>query len=165
MNLVRRFAEVLVPALLVLATALLALEVSSYLQAYFLDTLIKVAIVVGLYVFIGNSGLLSFGQISFVAVAAWTPGVLTVPQASKPIAMPGLAHFLVTTNVGNITSLALAAVIGGAFAFAVGLPLMRLSCLAAENAAPSQHAFERAFEAEQAKNLADLIDRLSVLRA
>jgi len=131
MNLVRRFAEVLVPALLVLATALLALEVSSYLQAYFLDTLIKVAIVVGLYVFIGNSGVLSFGQISFVAVGAWTAGVLTVPRAAKPIAMPGLAHFLVTTNVGNITSLALAAVIGGAFAFAVGLPLMRLSGLAA----------------------------------
>src|SRR5881398_719183 len=131
MNLVRRFAEVLVPALLVLATALLALEVSSYLQAYFLDTLIKVAIVVGLYVFIGNSGVLSFGQISFVAVGAWTAGVLTVPKEQKLILMPGLAHFLVTTTVGNVASLALAAAVGGAFALAVGLPLMRLSGLAA----------------------------------
>src|SRR4051794_24707 len=131
MNLVRRLPEVLVPALLVLATALLGLAVSSYLEAYFVNTLIKVAIVVGLYVFIGNSGVLSFGQISFVAVGAWTAGVLTVPRADKPIAMPGLAHFLVTTNVGNIASLALAAAIGGAFAFAVGLPLMRLSGLAA----------------------------------
>ena len=131
MNLARRLPEVLVPALLVLATALLGLAVSSYLQVYFLDTLILVAIVVGLYVFIGNSGVLSFGQISFVSVGAWTAGVLTVPRAEKPIAMPGLAHFLVTTNVGNITSLALAAAIGGAFAFAVGLPLMRLSGLAA----------------------------------
>ena len=131
MSVARRLAEVLVPALLVLATALLGLAVSSYLEAYFLDTLIKVAIVVGLYVFIGNSGVLSFGQISFVAVGAWTAGVLTVPRDQKPIAMPGLAHFLVTTNVGNIASLALAAVIGGAFALAVGLPLMRLSGLAA----------------------------------
>jgi branched-chain amino acid transport system permease protein len=131
MSLVRRLFEVLVPALLVLATALLGLAVSSYLQAYFLDTLINVAIVVGLYVFIGNSGVLSFGQISFVAVGAWTAGVLTVPKAEKPIAMPGLAHFLVSTNVGNIASLALAAAIGGAFALAVGLPLMRLSGLAA----------------------------------
>src|SRR5262249_26337352 len=49
------------------------------------------------------------------------------PRASKPIAMPGLAHFLVATNVGNIASLALAAAIGGIFALAVGLPLMRLS--------------------------------------
>src|SRR5262249_55839029 len=131
MSVARRLPEVLVPALLVLATALLGLAVSSYLEAYFLDTLIKVAIVVGLYVFIGNSGVLSFGQVSFVAVGAWTAGVLTVPRPSKPIAMPGLAHFLVATNVGNIASLALAAAIGGIFALAVGLPLMRLSGLAA----------------------------------
>ena len=104
----------LVPALLVLATALLGLAVSSYLEAYFVNTLVKVAIVVGLYVFIGNSGVLSFGQISFVAVGAWTAGVLTVPKEQKPIAMPGLSHFLVTTNVGNIASLALAAAVGGA---------------------------------------------------
>jgi len=42
-----------------------------------------------------------------------------------------------------------------------GIDVMRLSCLTAEDAAPSQSAFERAFEAEQAKALADLIDRLS----
>src|SRR5262245_35710387 len=62
----RRIPELLAPAILVLATALLSFAVSSYLQAYFLDTLVKVAIVVALYVFIGNSGVLSFGTISFV---------------------------------------------------------------------------------------------------
>jgi branched-chain amino acid transport system permease protein len=131
MNIARRLPEFLVPALLVLATAWLGLAVSSYLQAYFIDTLIKVAIVVGLYVFIGNSGVISFGQISFVAVGAWTAGVLTVPEGQKLQVMPGLAHFLLKTNVGNVASLALAAVIGGVFALAVGLPLMRLSGLAA----------------------------------
>jgi branched-chain amino acid transport system permease protein len=127
----RRLPEVIAPALLVLATALLGLVVSSYLQAYFLDTLVMVAIVVALYVFIGNSGVVSFGHISFVAVGAWTAGVLTVPEGQKRIVMPGLSHFLVTTNVGNIASLALAAAVGGVFALAVGLPLMRLSGLAA----------------------------------
>jgi branched-chain amino acid transport system permease protein len=127
----RRLPEVLVPAALVLATALLGLEVSSYLQAYFLDTLIKVSIVVALYLFVGNSGVLSFGTISFVALGAWTAGVLTVPEDQKRITMPGLAHFLVTTNVGNYASLALAAAVGAAAALAAGLPLMRLSGLAA----------------------------------
>jgi branched-chain amino acid transport system permease protein len=131
MSFARRLPEVLVPALLVLATALLGLEVSSYLQAYFLDTLVKVAIVVALYVFIGNSGVLSFGTISFVAIGAWTAGVLTVPESQKRVTMPGLAHFLVTTNVDNIASLALAAGVGAVFALAVGLALMRLSGLAA----------------------------------
>jgi branched-chain amino acid transport system permease protein len=127
----RRVLELLAPVALVIGTALLGLEVSSYLQAYFLDTLVKVAIVVALYVFIGNSGVLSFGHVSFVALGAWTAGLLTIPEGQKRAVMPGLAHFLVTTNVGNVASLALAAVVGGAFALAVGLPLMRLSGLAA----------------------------------
>jgi branched-chain amino acid transport system permease protein len=131
MSQARRIPELLVPALLILATAWLGLEVSTYLQAYFLDTLVKVAIVVALYVFIGNSGVLSFGTISFVALGAWTAGVLTVPSEQKRFTMPGLAHFLVTTTVGNYVSLLLAAAVGGAFALAVGLPLMRLSGLAA----------------------------------
>ena len=131
MTWIRRGLELLAPAVLILGTALLGLEVSSYLQAYFLDTLVKVAIVVALYVFIGNSGVLSFGHVSFVALGAWTAGVLTVPEDQKRITIPGLAHFLLTTNVGNVASLALAAVVGGIFAFAVGLPLMRLSGLAA----------------------------------
>jgi branched-chain amino acid transport system permease protein len=127
----RRLLELLVPAGLVLATALLGLEVTSYLQAYFLDTLVKVAIVVALYVFIGNSGVLSFGHISFVALGAWTAGVLTVPETLKQLTMPGLAHFLMVTNVGNVASLALAAAVGLVAALAVGLPLMRLAGLAA----------------------------------
>jgi branched-chain amino acid transport system permease protein len=127
----RRAPELLAPALLVLATALLGLEVSSYLQAYFLDTLVKVAIVVALYVFIGNSGVLSFGHISFVALGAWTAGVLTMPEIQKRLVMQGLAHSLTVTNVGNVASLALAAAVGLVAAFAVGLPLMRLSGLAA----------------------------------
>ncbi|MFL5960196.1 MAG: branched-chain amino acid ABC transporter permease [Gaiellaceae bacterium] len=131
MNVVRRIPELLAPAVLILGTALLALEVSNYLQAYFLDTLVKVSIVVALYLFIGNSGVLSFGQISFVALGAWTAGVLTVPEEQKRVTMPGLVHFLVTTNVGNAVSLVLAAAVGAVAALVVGLPLMRLSGLAA----------------------------------
>jgi len=57
--------------------------------------------------------------------------VLSVPTAEKPAIMPNLAHFLRTTTVGNVPSLLLAALAGGVFALAVGLPLMRLSGLAA----------------------------------
>jgi branched-chain amino acid transport system permease protein len=131
MSMLRRSPELLVPALLVVGTALFALQVSTYLQAYFLDTLVKVAIVVALYVFIGNSGVLSFGHVSFVALGAWTAGVLTVPADQKSAIMPGLAHFLLRTNVGNVASLAIAAGVGAVAAFVVGLPLMRLSGLAA----------------------------------
>lgn len=119
------------PALLVVAAALLGNLVSISTQAYFTDTLVKVAIVVALYVFIGNSGVLSFGHVAFVALGAWTAGVLTVPVGEKPATMPSLAHFLLHAHVGNAASLLLAAVVGGVAALLVGVPLMRLSGLAA----------------------------------
>ena len=123
--------ELVGPAVLVIGVALLGGLVSASNASYFTDALVKVAIVVALYLFIGNSGVLSFGHISFVAVGAWTAGVLSVPVAEKPAIMPNLAHFLRDRTTGNLTSLLLAAVVGGICAFAVGLPLMRLSGLAA----------------------------------
>ena len=101
---VRRVPELLGPAALVLGAAFLGLGVSTSLQTYFLDTLVKVSIVVALYVFIGNSGVLSFGHVAFVALGVWTAGVLTVPESQKNAIMPGLAHFLLHTNVGNVAS-------------------------------------------------------------
>jgi branched-chain amino acid transport system permease protein len=126
-----RVEELLGPLALVVAAALLGTLVSISTQTYFTDTLVKVAIVVALYVFIGNSGVLSFGHISFVALGAWTAGVLTVPPSEKPAIMPNLAHFLLHRHVGNVTSLVLASLVGGVAAFLVGVPLMRLSGLAA----------------------------------
>jgi branched-chain amino acid transport system permease protein len=123
--------ELVGPALLVVAAAFLGTAVSISTQSYFTDALVKVAIVVALYVFIGNSGVLSFGHISFVAVGAWTAGVLSVPASEKPAIMPSLAHVLRDRTVGNVSSLALAAVVGGICALVVALPLMRLSGLAA----------------------------------
>jgi branched-chain amino acid transport system permease protein len=128
---VRRLPELLGPIALVLATALIGLVVSASLQTYFLDTLVKVSIVVALYVFIGNSGVLSFGHISFVALGVWTAGVLTVPESQKSAIMPGIAGFILHANIGNVPSLLFAVLVGMVFAFAVGLPLMRLSGLAA----------------------------------
>ena len=127
----RAVPKLAAPLLLVLAAALLGEAASSATQIYFLDALISVTIVVGLYIFIGNTGVLSFGHISFVALGAWTAGVLTVPSSEKPAIMPNLAGFLRHTTVGNVPSLVLAALVGGAFALVVGLPLMRLSGLSA----------------------------------
>ena len=123
--------EVLVPVVLVVVAALLGTLVSISTQTYFTDTLVKVSIVVALYVFIGNSGVLSFGHVSFVALGAWTAGVLTVPPSEKPAIMPNLAGFLQHRHVDNVESLVLAALVGGIAAFLVGIPLMRLSGLAA----------------------------------
>ena len=131
MRRLRGIEQLLGPAALVVAAALLGLLVSQSTQTYFTDALVKVAIVVALYVFIGNSGVLSFGHVAFVALGAWAAGVLSVPSGEKPAIMPNLAHFLAHRTVGNIPSLLVAAVVGAIAALLVGTPLMRLSGLAA----------------------------------
>ena len=131
MSLGEKAAQFFAPAVLVGLVALLGSFSSSTNEVYFETALVDVAIVVGLYVFIGNSGVLSFGHISFVAVGAWTAGILTVPAEVKPTALPGMFSLLADHSVGNVPSLLLAAGVGGTFAFLVGLPLMRLSGLAA----------------------------------
>jgi branched-chain amino acid transport system permease protein len=123
--------ELLGPVVLVTVVGLLGGVVSASNASYFTDALVKVAIVAALYLFIGNSGVLSFGHISFVAVGAWAAGVVSVPVSEKPAIMPNLAHVLRDRTAGNLTSLVLAALVGGACALLVGLPLMRLSGLAA----------------------------------
>jgi branched-chain amino acid transport system permease protein len=123
--------QLAVPAALVVAVGIGSTFVSRANEIYFLDGLVSVAIVVAIYVFVGNSGVLSFGQISFVAVGAFTAGLMTIPLESKTGVLPQLFPVLRDHTVGNTASLLLAAAVGGAFAFVSGLPLMRLSGLAA----------------------------------
>jgi branched-chain amino acid transport system permease protein len=121
----------LAPAALVVAVGLLATQVSRSWEISLVDALVSVAMVVAIFVFVGNSGVLSFGQISFVAVGAFAAGVLTVPLQSKAFVLADLYPVLRDHSVGNLVSLLLAAAAGGVFALLVGLPLMRLSGLAA----------------------------------
>jgi branched-chain amino acid transport system permease protein len=123
--------ELVVPALLVAGAAVLGTLVSVSTQTYFTDALVKVAIVVALYVFVGNSGVVSFGHISFVALGAWTAGVLSVPASQKSAIMPNLSHWLLHRHTGNVLSLVAAAAVGALAALLAGSPLMRLSGLAA----------------------------------
>lgn len=127
----RTILPVLAPVVLVALTAIVGSAFERSTEIYFINALVAVAIVVALYVFVGNSGVLSFGHISFVAVGAWTAGVLSVPVDEKPATMPNLFGFLADTTVGNVPSLLLAGLVGGVFALVAGLPLMRLSGLAA----------------------------------
>lgn len=123
--------QLLAPLALVAVAALVGTLVATSTETYVINALVNVTIVVALYVFIGNSGVVSFGHISFVAVGAWAAGVLSMPVEEKPAIMPNLFAVLGDHTVGNVSSIALAAAIGGAYALFVGLPLMRLSGLAA----------------------------------
>jgi branched-chain amino acid transport system permease protein len=127
----RAVAELGAPVVLVIATVLITGALSRAHQLEFKNALVMTAIVVALYVFTGNSGVISFGHVSFVAVGIYLGGILTVNPQTKTFTMPGLYPFLRHSHIGIVPSLAFAALAGGLYGLAVGLPLMRLSGLPA----------------------------------
>jgi len=131
---VRRLAELsglLAPVLLLALVGLVGTFTSRSVQFQFRFALVMAAIVIALYVFVGNSGVVSFGHVSFVAVGGFAAGLTTVPEALKLSLSPDIFPFIASAEVGNAVSLLLAAGVGGVFALIVGVPLMRLSGLSA----------------------------------
>ena len=51
-------------------------------------------LVLGLQLFMGNSGILSFAHMGFMGVGAYTSAVLTIPAQMKGMALPDLYPFL-----------------------------------------------------------------------
>jgi branched-chain amino acid transport system permease protein len=119
------------PMVLVVIAGLLTTVASRSTSIYLVNAIVAAAIVVGIYVFVGNSGVISFGHVSFVAVGAFAAGVLTVPPELKAAVLPDLFPVLRDHTIGTGASLVVATLVGAALAGLVGLPLMRLSGLAA----------------------------------
>lgn len=93
--------------------------------------LANLIIVVAMWTFIGNSGVLSFGHIAFVAVGAWTLSLLTITPQMKDSLMPGLFPFLQTATADPYAALLIGGIVGGIVALASGFALMRLHGLEA----------------------------------
>jgi len=129
----RKAWELIGPALLVVVIAFVGSLTTGSLEFQLRVVLVTASIVVALHVFVGNSGVLSFGHVSFVALGAIAAGLATVPADVKERSrsFSELFTFLTDLQLSNIESLVLAAVLGGAFAFLVGVPIMRLSGLQA----------------------------------
>ncbi|HEY8703190.1 MAG TPA: branched-chain amino acid ABC transporter permease [Gaiellaceae bacterium] len=119
------------PVLLLVGTTAIGGALSSTQQLEFENAIVMATIVVALYVFVGNSGVISFGHASFAAVGGYLAGLITIDPQTKSFTMPGLFPILGHAHIGIVPSLALAAVAGGVYALVVGLPLMRLSGLPA----------------------------------
>jgi len=100
------------------------------LQSTVTMILCNLIVVLGLQVFIGNSGVYSFGQLGFASVGAYAAALLTLPAAFAALQTPGLPDLIATAQLGPLLSTLIAAAVCGLLAAVVGLPLMRTSTLA-----------------------------------
>jgi branched-chain amino acid transport system permease protein len=97
------------------------------------EMMIRMVVVVGIYVFVGNSGIISFGHISFMSIGAYAAAWLvccTLPMV-KPMYLPGLPEWLQNTAAPFWVGIIAAACLSGLVSLVVGVALMRLSGIAA----------------------------------
>ena len=119
-----------VPLALVAITVLLGATGTTSFKGIVVLALSNLIIVLGLQVFIGNSGVYSFGQLGFAMSGAYLAALLTVPAAFAAFQTPGLPSFAAHAELGPLVATLIAAVGSACLALVIGLPLMRTSTLA-----------------------------------
>lgn len=101
------------------------------LQRRATEGLVDLIAVVGLYVFVGNSGVLSFGNVAFMAVGAYVSALLTMQPTAKSVFLPDLPPFLAHAQWPALVGALAGGGIASVVAAIVGWPLMRLSGVSA----------------------------------
>ncbi|OHB64538.1 MAG: hypothetical protein A2Y76_02265 [Planctomycetes bacterium RBG_13_60_9] len=86
--------------------------------------------VVAWHIWMGNSGITSFGHASFFAVGAYLSALLTIPPGIKDTALPSLPIVLRHLQLGLVPTVLIAAIATGVVALAIGIVFARM----AENA-------------------------------
>lgn len=121
----------------ILAGAILALViVTEVLGVRLFDRIatnlcIALVLVLGLQIFMGNSGILSFAHIGFMGIGAYASAVLTIPAQMKGMALPELYPTLADVQLSPYIAMLIGGLAAALVAAIVAYPLMRLSDAAA----------------------------------
>jgi branched-chain amino acid transport system permease protein len=122
------------PAILA-GVSLVAMELASfgpqYIHQVALQALVTGVLVIGLYVFVGNSGILSFGHLGFAMIGGYAGALLTLPTIMKSENMTGAASWVVNAHASPFFAVLIGGVLAAVVAVIVAIPLMRVSGLTA----------------------------------
>ena len=127
----RRWQPLLFLVVTILIVAGLADLAPTIVQRRTTQGLINLIAVVGLYVFVGNSGVLSFGNVAFMAIGAYVSALLTMPAAAKGVFLPDLPIWLAAAEWPAFGATLAGGLAASLVALIVGFPLMRLSGISA----------------------------------
>jgi len=93
--------------------------------------LISLTAISAMGLYSGNSGILSFGHLAFMAVGAYASSLLTLPANIKAATLPALPEWLATTTLGFWPATVVAVCLATVLAILIGLAIWRLEGSAA----------------------------------
>lgn len=88
--------------------------------------MINVIAVLGIGLYAGNSGIVSFGHVGFMAIGAYASGLLTINPILQKTALPHLPEWLAGIGMPFLPALAIALLVVTAAAILIGIPVARL---------------------------------------
>jgi branched-chain amino acid transport system permease protein len=109
-----------------LVLALLAGRFSPATQRVVLNFFVFLVAAVGLAVYSGNSGILSFGHAAFMGIGAYCAGLLTLNPVIKNIALPDLPSLLASAHASLTVAIAAALLLGAIVGYLSGLVISLL---------------------------------------
>ncbi len=129
---VRRHASpIVLCVLMLLLVAVTAPFDSAQLDRTVTEALIRIVYVVGLYIFVGNSGVVSFGHTAFMLVGAYATAWQDCCSMTKSFYMPLLPKFMLENTVPPPIATVGSGVFAAIFAAVIGAAIIRLSGIGA----------------------------------
>ena len=123
------------PALLILVllvfTVLISVLGDKSLARMAAQTLIRVTFVVGLWIFVGNSGVVSFGHAGYMAIGAYCSAWLTLKPQMKGLFLPDLWPFLANAEWHVFPAAIASGLLASLVALISGAAILRLTGIAA----------------------------------
>lgn len=95
------------------------------------QTLIRVTFVVGLWIFVGNSGVVSFGHAGYMAIGAYCSAWLTLKPQMKGLFLPDLWPFLANAEWHVFPAAVASGLLASVVALISGAAILRLTGIAA----------------------------------
>jgi branched-chain amino acid transport system permease protein len=118
-------------AILIVIGAIVHLAKNGELEGILIEALIYMVMVVALSIFVSNSGVISFGHVTFALIGAYASAWQTCCTGIRGVFMPGLPEFLLHADVAVLPASIAGAMAATAVAAIAGLIIMRLSSVAA----------------------------------
>lgn len=127
----RRLADALsswlsVIILLALPVAVATLLPNKSFTVILTNFLIYTSMVVAYQMFMGNSGIVSFGQVAFFAVGAYTAALLSIPPDIKEVALPTLPPLIQQVQYSALGAIAVGTLLAGLVALLIGIVITRM---------------------------------------
>ncbi len=94
------------------------------------EMLVNLMLVMGMQIFVGNTGVLSFGHLAFAQIAGYSAAIAALPLASKAKVLPSLPFGLGDVHLGALGAVIAAVVVALVVGVVVGVVVARAHGLA-----------------------------------